>query len=102
MAWPWVSRYRLEECERRLTAADAERVRLLDLLLEGGKDKRVVEPAPRRLEVVRPAPIEEDRGEQPEQGAPISFSTPFDRLESRFGKTFQNGAIPAKFKARTN
>jgi hypothetical protein len=102
LKFPWVSRERLEEAEKRLTAADAERLRLLDLLLGGAvPDRRPVVAQTRTVEPeiddgIRPITNNEDQGTQ------ASFSTPFDRVLSRFDAAHKGGKIPVKFQARTN
>lgn len=102
MKFPWVSRERLEDAERRLTATDTERLRLLDLVLGGAvpdrrEHIRVVEAPQRQTEEV-----ETHAERNPEQGAPASYTTPFDRTQARFRTAFKGGAIPAAFKARMN
>ena len=95
--WPWVSRHRLEECERRLKAADEERMRYLDLLLEGGEDRRRVQT------MVRPAedPNFASEPQPPPNNEAIAFTTPFDRIEQRFAQSLAGGQRPnPKFRVR--
>lgn len=81
MNWPWVSRKRLEDAERRLTDSDTERRSLLKLLLERADQAA---PAPRNVSV------EEDSAKQ--------FTTPFDTIGRRFDKS--PDAKRPQFKAR--
>ncbi len=103
LQFPWVSRERLAEAQKRLEAADAERVRLLDLLLLGERQAR------RREAVELPTewPAKEDGNASVSASNPArpveAFSTPFDRVERRFAQTFPQGAkIPAKYMAKVN
>ena len=102
MKWPWVSRYRLEDSERRLATVDIERQRLLDLLLGGGAAQALVR-APLKMPL---AALAEDDGIRPVQETPgdpvASFTTPFDRIEARFKNKFAKGNIPAQYRARAN
>ena len=79
MNWPWVSRKRLEDAERRFTECDTERRDLLDRLLER-QEKPAVKPN---------VSVEEDS----------TFTTPFDRIGARFDKAGPAARHP-KFKAR--
>lgn len=79
MKWPWVSRERFEDLEKRFEEVDAERKGLLRDLLER-------EPAK------PPVSVEEDRAE--------TFATPFDRIERRFSQTFNGKTPPPQFKVR--
>jgi hypothetical protein len=97
--FPWVSRERLEETERRLAASDVERQRLLDLLLSGA--------VPDRTKQIQAVESAEDvnsisLAEEIDNGSnhPVPFSTPFDRVLNRFSTEFGKGPIPAKFRAR--
>ena len=103
--WPWVSRYRLEEAQQRLTAADQERLRLLDLLLEGNSDRERVRAMAASSEVVSIS-AEERRLEQEERAAAPTkveqYSTPFDRVEANFDRARKGGVNMAKFVARVN
>ena len=100
MAWPWVSRVRLEEAERRLEEANAERRRLLDLLLEGSAERARTREMALRAEVDAMG-TEPDGGAPPPGGSPVlNFSTPFDRLEKRFDQAHAGGRIDKRFKAR--
>lgn len=110
MKWPWVSRERLEDEQRRSAALDAERVRLLDLLLNGAVPADRVATSRR---VPKVAAVEEPGDELADEVAeavadahPTSgaegFSTPFDRLHARFGQRFAHGGIPDQFRARAN
>ena len=99
--FPWVSRERLAEAQKRLDAADAERVRLLDLLLGGAV------PPDRRREIAAVEAADESGNASVSVSVPArpveAFSTPFDRMERRFAQTFPQGAkIPAKFMAKVN
>lgn len=101
MPWPWVSRVRLEEAERRLTKAEEERQRYLDMLLAGAVPDRRPEIRAAERQQERETDEEPEPREAPaEQTAPRSYSNPFDSLEKRFDKTFAGGAVPAQFKAR--
>lgn len=96
MQWPWVSRYRLEEMERRFLAADAERLQLLERLLgaepvQMGQVRQIPKLVVNPLDEV----VTATTGSEPEQ-----YSTPFDRTLSRFADAQKNGSIPAKFRAR--
>ena len=98
---PWVSRERLAEVQKRLDAADQERVRLLDLLLGGAV------PPDRWREIAAVEAADESGNASPSANVPArpveAFSTPFDRMERRFAQTFPQGAkIPAKFMAKVN
>ena len=100
LQFPWVSRERLAEAQKRLDAADAERVRLLDLLLDGAAPDR-------RREIAAVEMADEAGNASVSVSVPArpveAFSTPFDRMERRFAQTFPQGAkIPAKFMARVN
>ena len=100
MKFPWVSRERLAEVQKRLEAADVERARLLDLLLSGAApDKR------REIAAVEAADEPGNASESVSAAArPVeAFSTPFDRVERLFAQTFPQGAkIPAKYMAKVN
>ena len=100
--FPWVSRERLEEAERRLTASDAERQRLLDLLLAGAVPDRTkqIQQAAAAAYAGGLAGTEKMEEIDNESCQPVSFTTPFDRVLDRFGTTFGKGPIPAKFRAR--
>lgn len=103
--WPWVSRGRFDDLQGRYSAAETERVRLMNLLLE--RPATVAAPtAAERSE----APV---KAEEPERGprlvrtasdeAPMSraYSTPFDSIGNRFDAARRNGgAIAAKFQVR--
>ena len=110
MKWPWVSRERLAEAQKRLDAADAERVRLLDLLLGGAVPNRRQESALAGVDASRAdgreAGVTQEAFESgtSSPARPVeAFSTPFDRMERRFAQTFPQGAkIPAKFMAKVN
>ena len=93
MQWPWVSRYRLEAAEQRLEQVNAERERLLALLLARPEP---MQPPP----VAAVEAIQEPVNVEQEQGEPAAFSTPFDRLGNRFEQARKSGTIPAQFKAR--
>ena len=100
MKLPWVSRERLAEAQKRLEAADAERVRLLDLLLGGAVPDR-------RRDIAAVEAADESGNASVSVSVPArpveAFSTPFDRMERRFAQTFPQGAkIPAKFMAKVN
>jgi hypothetical protein len=100
MKFPWVSRERLEEAERRLSASDTERQRLLDLLLSGvipDRTKQIQQTAAYASGI---AGAEQPDETDNELNQPVPFSTPFDRVLDRFGTTFGKGPIPAKFRAR--
>lgn len=100
--FPWVSRERLEEAECRLTASDAERQRLLDLLLSGAVPDRTkqIQQAAAAAYVGGIAGTEHLEEIDNDSKQPVPFSTPFDRVLDRFGTTFGKGPIPAKFRAR--
>lgn len=103
MQFPWVSRYRLEEAERRLTKVDEERLRLLDLLLDGAQDRARVQTMVAQVEVAKP--VEPTEREEIEEPAPVNveqYSTPFDRIEQRFDKARKSGPISRQFAARIN
>ncbi len=110
MKLPWVSRERLAEAQKRLEAADAERVRLLDLLLGGAVPDRRREIAGAGVDVSRADGREAGATQEALESGTSSparqveaFSTPFDRMERRFAQTFPQGAkIPAKFMAKVN
>lgn len=97
--WPWVSRYRLEEAERRWNVVDAERLRLLDLLLGRAAPERRV-----ALEAGLPGVEPEDGIRPMGQGSEVStsFTTPIDRVLARFDQAHRGGRIPVQFKARMN
>jgi hypothetical protein len=104
MKFPWVSRERLDEVQRRLDAAEQERWRLLDLLLPGIGITGSCPPL-ERLPAEAPATAA-GTGAEPESETKApptveAFSTPFDRIEKRFERAFQKGTkIPAEFRAR--
>ena len=110
MNFPWVSRERLAEAQKRLEAADAERTRLLDLLLAGAVPDRRREIAVAGADSLRAdgretgTTQESLESETSSPARPVeAFSTPFDRVERRFSQTFPQGAkIPAKFIAKVN
>ena len=97
--FPWVSRERLEEAERRLAASDAERQRLLDLLLSGAIHDctKQIQRAPLAEDADGIGPAEEVDNES---NRPVPYSTPFDSVLNRFGTAFGKGPIPVKFRAR--
>jgi len=90
MRWPWVSRELVDELRKQLAASEAERKHLLELLLEKPK---VVEP---------PKPVLVSAPEKTSEEAPINFTTPFDRVLTRFDHAnIGGGKLPnQKFKAR--
>lgn len=94
MQWPWVSRARLSDMELRFNQEQAERIRLMNLLME---DK----PAGGREAEIKAA--EADDGIRPivpeSQGTIEGFNTPFDRLNVRFEQAKKSG-IDKKFRAR--
>lgn len=99
MKFPWVSRERLEDAQKQLGEANAERQRLLDLLLSGAVPDRRQEIE----QVNKPVLTMEQElraGLHESQGSVTPFTTPFDRLNSNFAKAFPTGGVPAKFKAR--
>ena len=104
MKFPFVSRERFE-------AAEAERLRLLELLLGGaprGAQNRIAtlteETLPPQPGTVRAVPRVEsgtDSGAaEMDSAAPEPFTTPFDRLDRRFAAAQGKGKIPAEFRAR--
>ncbi len=88
MKFPWVSRGRFEDLEKRLAQVMAERDRFLDSLLSGPKDV----PTPVLTTAQRPRPVK--TADQPSNV--IAFSTPFDALESRFSKAHSAGKVPSQ------
>lgn len=94
MRFPLVSRERLDLAEKQLADSEAERRRLLDLLL------RDTTPVRRQA-----ATVTEDDGiravTSPEEGSAVAFTTPIDRVLSRFDQAHKGGKIPAQFKARS-
>lgn len=88
--FPWVSRYRLEFVEAQLREANAERLRLQELLLVS----RLVNQPPKP--VIAPAPEPEEEPSTPKPSA----STPFDRIETSAKTALQQGKMPLVFKAR--
>ena len=85
MKLPWVSRGRYEEVVKRLEQSEKERQQLIWFVFE--RDAK--EPA-------KPVSVEEDAG-------PVKFTTPFDRVESRFSQALKSG-IPdlRKFRVRAH
>ena len=84
----------------RLNQVNAERIRLLEIVLNGGPESNRAEQIKEvEKEVEKPA----DDGIRPivaPSETPIEgFTTPFDRLNVRFDLA-RKGGIPAKFKAR--
>jgi hypothetical protein len=88
MRWPWVSRYRLEFVEAQLREANAERLRLQELLLAPRTAVPVLSLAPQS---------------QPEEKSASSnvmpFTNPFDRVEARAGRAIASGSMPRVYKA---
>ena len=102
MQWPWVSRERFMDAERRCAAVDAERRRLLDLLLSPPVP---AEEMRAKTVVQRVAEVESERATVAvvESAEPIAFSTPFDRVLNRFDAVRQGkGRIPEQYRARMN
>lgn len=103
MKFPWVSREHMEDTQRLLQARveelDAERLRLLNLLLEGAVPARQtpVRATERSIEE-QPEPSTDTT--TAEQGTPVAYSTPFDRTKARFNAAHKGGRIPAEFRAR--
>lgn len=96
MEWPWVSRLRLTECEQRLEKSEAERLRLLDALLGGDRER-----AQLKREVSAAEALENEQAEEPESGKVEQFTTPFDRLHQRFRNEHAGGKRPAaQYRAR--
>lgn len=88
MRWPWVSRYRLEFVEAQLREANAERLRLQELLL-----------APRTA-VPAPAPVPQSQPEEESTSSNVMpFTNPFDRVEARAGRAIANKTMPRVYKA---
>lgn len=83
MKWPWVSRARLEDTERRLAESDAERRKLLNRLLDRDESMKM----PGRVS------IEEDSYN------PVPFTTPFDKKIRDFEMAGAKARQP-QFKAR--
>lgn len=99
MQFPWVSRQRLEDAERRLTKADEERLRLLDLLLEGGAERTRTHTMAAQAEVI---PID-PREKLEREATPVDveqYTTPFDRIERNFTRALRSGPVSRKFVAR--
>jgi hypothetical protein len=82
MNWPWVSRARLEDVERRLAESEAERRALTERLLD-----RMEAPQP-----VKTVSVEED-------SSPLPYTTPMDSVLRRFDKAGANARKP-QFKAK--
>lgn len=97
MKLPWVSRARLEDAEARFAVVDAERRELLDRLLGDPRDHVRVSQA-RAVERVEEEPVEQSDV----QGTPVSFSTPFDRVLTRFDDARRGGKVSPQFRARMN
>jgi hypothetical protein len=93
MKWPFVSRGRFEDLEHRLVAVEAERKYYLEIVL-GRKTSDPARP-------ISASAVSSDLEPVP-QGQPAAYSTPFDRLESRFARAFTPGTIPAQYKARVH
>jgi hypothetical protein len=96
---PWVSRERLEEAERRLVSSDAERQRVIDILLFGAvpDHTKQIQAVESTEDVKSIGPAEEIDNESCQ---PVSFTTPFDRVLTRFDGAFSRRPKPAQFKAR--
>lgn len=84
--FPFVSRDRLEDVQRLLAESEAERKRLLDLLLPG------VPKEPEPVKIPASAPSKESNM--------VAFNTPFDRLEKRVSVALKNGAVSQQFRAK--
>lgn len=83
--------------EDRVAELDAERKRYLDLLLGGAvPDRRTEIAKAERSEPEETTPV------SIEQGTPVAYTTPLDRVQARFRLAHKNGRIPAQYKARTN
>lgn len=101
--FPWVSREHLEDTKQilqaRVDTLEAEKKDLLDRLLSGAVPDRRAEVARVNAE---PVVNDEIRPITPtsEQGAPVSYTTPFDRTLNSFDAAHKNGVIPIKFRAR--
>ena len=89
MKLPFVSRERLEDVQRQLLESEAERKRLLDLLLNG-----TAKPEP-----IKPAEHTEHNTSE-ENSSLIPFTTPFDRLEKRVSQALKDGKVPQQFRAK--
>lgn len=81
MRWLWVSRDRYDDLQRRLEASETERIKLMEFCLE---------------KKAQPVPVQESEP----QG---NFSTPIDRILSRFDEAHKNGKkINSRFKVRVS
>ena len=97
MKFGWVRRERLEAAElqlaqanERLAEVSAERQRLFDVLLAG--------PAAPGMQVIEaPQPESSAAGDS---GNMTAYTTPFDRVLTRFGNAFPKGSPPARYRAR--
>lgn len=90
--WPWVSRERLEYVEAQLAISEAERHRLLGMLLGNEKPSRPHEqPVTAVAQAAEPSEV---------SGKIISFTTPFDSIEERARQAIKIRKMPPTFKAR--
>jgi hypothetical protein len=96
MSWPWVSRYRLEFVEAQLREANAERLRLQELLLA---PQMTTHALTQTLPFGVPAKPVTQADEEPSTPKPAA-STPFDRIETSAKTALQQGKMPLVFKAR--
>lgn len=95
MKCPFVTRGRFEDLQKQCASLEAERKMLLERLL-GSPERREEVKEPVRAVVVAAETKASD-------GAPQSFSTPFDRIERRFDAALHGGELMSqKFRARVN
>lgn len=98
MKFPFVSRERLEEKDKQLNEANAERIRLLDILIETATSNGP------RMDYTHPPQLREVAVEAPEVGeanaAVQGFTTPFDRIGARFDQARASGGNFRQYRAR--
>lgn len=94
MRWPLVSRKRFE---RRGRVMKQQRARIAELESENAQLAECALNWMRHRAESKAVPAE-----TPEAQAPETFTTPIDRVLSRFDQHFKPGTIPGKYRARAN
>jgi|HubBroStandDraft_5_1064220.scaffolds.fasta_scaffold104033_2 hypothetical protein len=84
MPWPWVSRERFDDLQKRFDKVEAERDRLLEIVIDLPTAKRSVS-------------VEEDKAKEEPMAA---YTTPMDKILLKFDRAYSNKTKPSQFKAK--
>jgi len=90
--FPWVSRRAFEVVERQLAASEAERSRLLGMLL--------AKQLPVASEQLPVKPTTDHRPPTTDPPNVVPFTTPFDRIEQKVSAALKLKQVPEQFRAR--